>query len=608
MALLTGNGMEAFLRYCMAIGALVAALGAPPAVRAQSDAPFRAEYTVEVKDTTAHLFHVTATFSNLRQPRLDVALPIWTPGWYTLEYYAKNIRRFVVTDGAGTRLAAPLSRAQTWTIDTRGKSRVVVEFDYVANVLALNQAKITGTYAFFTGTQLFLEPVGHRNASSLVRFVAPSGWRIATALTETSDSAVYTAPDYDALVDAPTWLGAFESARFDVDGKPHFFVFGAGSHFSADTMRWQTERLATVVRTAEAIFGGLPYDKYLFFQLPDTAESDAAGALEHGNSFVGCCGPAELGADRYTAHEFFHLWNVKRIRPAELWPYDYARPVETPSLWMSEGVSEYYGGLIAYRAGLRTDTAFIGALGLTKTAIARNEERLYVSPSDASMATWRGYLHEPVSYYRTGEILGALLDLSIIRDTQGRRGLDDVMRLLYHQFFRRNRGFTPDDLARTVSSIAGRDYTDFFRRYVTGLDTPPFDSILVYAGVRAIPYTGTQLWSVFVGYSTPVAAGRRIETLFRGVVATAGLQVGDVMVAVDDTPIDRVRFLYPSGGALLTQRDHQRVVITVLRDSSRIQVPVTLRPFQSVNPGIAYDSTATAEQLAVRRRWLAKRE
>jgi predicted metalloprotease with PDZ domain len=596
------------MRHCITIGALVAALGAPPAARAQSHAPFRAEYTVEVRDTAAHLFHVTATFSNLRQPRLDVALPIWTPGWYTLEYYAKNIRRFVVTDGAGTRLAAPLSRAQTWTIDTRGRTRVVVEFDYVANVLALNQAKITGTYAFFTGTQLFLEPVGHRDATSLVRFVAPSGWRIATALTETSDSAVYTAPDYDALVDAPTWLGAFESVPFDVDGKPHFFVFGAGSHFSADTMRWQTEQLATVVRTAAAIFGGLPYDKYLFFQLPDTAESDAAGALEHGNSFVGCCGPADLGADRYTAHEFFHLWNVKRIRPAELWPYDYARPVETPSLWVSEGVSEYYGGLIAYRAGLQTDTAFIGALRLTMTSIASKEERLFVSPSDASMATWRGYLHEPVSYYRTGEILGALLDLSIIRDTQGRRGLDDVMRLLYHQFFRRNRGFTPDDLARTVSSIAGRDYTDFFRRYVAGLDTLPFDSILGYAGVRAIPYTGTQLWSVFVGYSTPVAAGRRIETLFPRVVATADLRVGDVMVAVDDTPIDRVRFLYPSGGALLTQKVHQRVVITVLRDSSRIQVPVTLVPFQSVKPGIAYDSTATEGQLAVRRRWLARSE
>jgi len=596
------------LKHCIAIAALAAALGSPASARGQAHAPFRAEYTVEVKDTAAHLFHVTATFNNLRQPRLDVALPIWTPGWYTLEYYATNVRRFMVTDGAGTRLAAPLSRAQTWTIDTRGKTRVVVEFDYVANVLALNQAKITGSYAFFTGTQLFLEPVGHRSAASLVRFVVPPGWRIASALAETSDPAVYTAPDYDALVDAPTWLGAFESVPFDVDGKPHFFVFGAGSHFSADTMRWQTEQLATVVRTAAAIFGGLPYDKYLFFQLPDTAESDAAGALEHGNSFVGCCGPADLGADRYTAHEFFHLWNVKRIRPAELSPYDYARPVETPSLWVSEGVSEYYGGLIAYRAGFETDTAFIGALRLTMTSIASKEERLFVSPSDASMATWRGYLHEPVSYYRTGEVLGALLDLSIIHDTQGRRGLDDVMRILYHQFFRRNRGFTPDDLARTVSSIAGRDYTDFFRRYVTGVESFPFDSILGYAGVRVIPYTGTQLWSVFVGYSTPVAAGRRIETLFPLVVATADLRVGDVMVAVDDTPIDRVRFLNPSGGALLTQKLHQRVVITVLRDSSRIQVPVTLVPVQSVKPGIAYDSTATAEQLAVRRRWLATRE
>lgn len=595
------------MRHCIVVGFLVAELGAPAAAAAQSDTLFRAEYTVEVKDTTAHLFHVTATFSNLRQPRLDVALPIWTPGWYTLEYYARNVRRFTVTDGAGTRLAAPLTRMQTWTIDTRGKSRLVVEFDYVANILALNQAKITGTYAFFTGTQLFLEPVGHRNATSLVRFVVPPGWRIISALAETADPAVYSAPDYDTLVDAPTCLGAFESVPFDVDGKPHFVVFGAGMHVAVDSMRSHTESLATMVRTAAAIFGGLPYDKYLFIQLPDSVESDAGGALEHGNSFVGCCGgPLELGAHRYTAHEFFHLWNVKRIRPAVLWPYDYARPVETPSLWLSEGVSDYYGGLIAYRAGLLSDTAFIGSLGLTMRSIARNGERLFVSPSDASMATFRGYLQEPVSYYSTGNILGAMLDLSIIHDTQGRRGLDDVMRILYHQYFQQNRGFTPDDLVRTVNSVAGRDYSDFFRRYVTGVEAFPLDSILDYAGVRVVPYTGTQIWSLLNAYSTPVTGGRRLHTLFRGVAAAAGLRVGDVMVAVDDTPIDQVRFLYPNGCCLLTERDHQRVVITILRDSIRLQIPVTLRPFRGVDPGIAYDSMPTAGRFAVRRRWLAR--
>ena len=141
------------------------------------------------------------------------------------------------------------------------------------------------------------------------------------------------------------------------------------------------------------------------------------------------------------------------------------------------------------------------------SSIARNEERLFVSPSDASMATFRGYLQEPVSYYSTGNILGAMLDLSIIHDTQGRRGLDDVMRILYQQYFQQNRGFTPGDLVRAVSSVEGRDYSDFFRRYVTGLDAPPFDSILGYAGVRVVPYTGTKVRSVLNAYSTPVAGG-----------------------------------------------------------------------------------------------------
>jgi len=330
--------------------------------------------------------------------------------------------------------------------------------------------------------------------------------------------------------------------------------------------------------------------------------------LEHGNSFVGCCGgPLALYVDESTAHEFFHLWNVKRIRPAELWPYDYARPVETPSLWVSEGITVYYGLLIPYRAGALSDTAFIGNLASMMAGIARNEERLFVSPSDASMATWRGYGQEPVNYYRTGAILGALLDLSIIRDTQGRRGLDDVMRELYRQFYLRRNGFTPNDLVRAMSSIAGRDYTDFFRRYVTGLEAPPFDSILDYAGVRTVP--STQMWSNLHAASTRVAAGRRLDNLWtRGAAVTAGLRRGDVMVAIDDMPIDRVRFLYPNGCCLLTQQGHPRVVVTILRDSSRIQVPVNLQQFRSADASIVYDSTPTEAQLAVRRRWLAKQQ
>jgi predicted metalloprotease with PDZ domain len=598
----------------MFVPCLVAAFslgGAPDEAQARQTA-FRAEYTVQVKDTAAQLFHVTATFRNVHQPMLQLSLPIWTPGWYTLEYYAKNVRHFAVSDGAGARLAAPLLHAQTWNVDTHGANTVVAEFDYIANVLALNQARITSTFAFFTGTQLFLEPVGHRNAQSLVRFVVPTGWRIATALAETADSAVYAAPDYDALVDAPTWLGAFVRYQFDVDGKRHFLVFGSGVHSPPDTMRHYTEQLATMVRTVGTIFGGLPYDKYLFFWLPDSAESPASGGLEHANAQVLCCDSTtqlnSLSANAGIAHEFFHVWNVKRIRPAEFWPDDYSRPIDTPSLWVSEGITNYYGAKTAYRAGFDAEPWFLASLVQSITAYESNPERRFVSLSDASRSTWRAYLHEPVNYYRGGNIAGALLDLSILHDTRGRRGLDDVMRALYSGFYQRNKGFTPADLIRTVGTVAGRDYSDFFRRYVDGLEVPPYDSIFGYAGLRN-PDHGRVL--AYLGIlSTVTAQGRRVNAVGPArngsLAGVAGLRAGDVLLAMDGVPIDRVPFDPPGNALLIRPGDSRRVVFTILRDTTRIAVPITLRPGGPPAIRLEYDSAATADQIAVRRAWLAR--
>lgn len=413
-----------------------------PAHAQRRNGAFHAEYTVTVKDTAAHLFHVRATFSNIHQPRLDLALPVWTPGWYTIENYGKNVLRFSVTDSAGVRLRAPLLHAQTWSIDTRGRSHVTAEFDYAATVSAVNQAKVTSTYAFFTGTQLFLEPVGHRAASATVRFIVPQQWRIATALRDTKDATVFTASGYDALVDAPTMLGMIDVYPFDVDGTPHFFVQKSVAPISADTIAAATAKFASMVRTARAMFGSLPYDKYLVFSLPDTTESRASGALEHLNSYVSPEGPM-VGLPFPNTHEFFHVWNVKRIRPAEMWPYNYAGPNETPSLWVSEGITSYSGDMLWYRA-FGGDSTFLAHLDGAISFIENNAARRYISPADASMATWLGY-DTPVafsmSYYAQGFALGALLDLSILHDTQGRRGLDDVLRTLYAQFYLKGKGF-----------------------------------------------------------------------------------------------------------------------------------------------------------------------
>jgi predicted metalloprotease with PDZ domain len=347
-------------------------------------------------------------------------------------------------------------------------------------------------------------------------------------------------------------------------------------------------------------------NKYVFFWLPDSAESKADGALEHANSYVVCCGgPTALSVNNYTAHEFFHLWNVKRIRPAELWPYDYSRPIDTPSLWLSEGITDYYGLLLSYRAGFMSDTALVQRLAALIAGNESNDERKYVSPSDASMSTWRAYLHEPVNYYDVGTVLGALLDVSILQDTRGSRGLGDVMRALYEQFYERNKGFTPSDLVRTVSAVAGQDYGDFFRRYVTGVEVPHYDSIFNYAGVRLARSPTT--WGILGTLSTVVDHGRRLDTVAAGLpAAVAGLRKDDVLVAIDGVPVERVPFLNPNGCCIPISQTNALVVVTVLRGSTRLQVPLTLRRGQTTF-SVEFDPGATPEQVAVRRAWLAKR-
>lgn len=593
-------------------GVATAVLGVAPLGAQARGSGFRSEYTVEVRDTTTHLFHVTATFSNVRQPRLDLALPVWTPGWYTIENYGKNVLRFTVKDGSGARLPAPLSHAQTWSIDTRGTDRVVAEFDYLANVMALNQAKITDSFAFFTGTQLFLEPVGHRDAPATLRLIVPAGWRIVSALHETADSTVFTAANYDELVDGPTEMGALDVIRFEVEGKPHFLVLNPAGTLPADSLRQYRERLAAMIRAQSAIFGGLPYDKYVFFYILRSAESNAEGALEHLNSHVVLFGGSIRDfADALVgrpAHEFFHLWNVKRIRPAEMWPYDYSRPNETPSLWVSEGITSYYEDLTLYRAGLNPDTAFLNSIASAMGGIESNDARRYFSPSDASISTWLGYDTRTafsISYYGQGEVLGALLDISIRRDTRGARGLDDVMRALYTQFYQRGNGFTPSDLVHVVSAVAGRDYAGFFGRYVTGVEVPPYDTILGYAGLRV--ERSEQTMGVLGAGAEAIPRGRVVRSIVPfSAAARAGLRTGDTLIAADGTPIGQVLLGRRSVGMALVGKAGQPVVFTISRGGQEQQLPVTFEPHRAVSFRIRLDSSAMPDQLAVRNAWLAR--
>ena len=509
----------------------IALVAAAPAAYSQAN-QMRVEYAVAVADVEKQLFRVTTQIKNIREPNLTVSLPTWTPGWYTVENYARNILRFKVTDASGNWVQPVMTRKQTWRIDTTGIRELTIEFDYQATILALNQAKISKDFAFFTGTQLFLEVSGHRNRPSTVRFEVPSGWKIMSSLKETPNPTVFLASDYDTLVDATTQMGNFDVTRFTVEGKPHYFVATPAGAFSKEKSEKFVDMLGKAYAAQSAMFGGLPYEKHVCFYFFQRAESNAGGALEHGNSFVAFAPPGDRATPEMligtAAHEFFHTWNVKRIRPAQMWPYDYSRENETPLLWVSEGFTNYYTNKSLLWAGIADRARFLQGVAGAIGGVENNPVRQYISPADSSTSTWLGYdTPQPfeISYYTQGQNLGALLDLSILADTRGAAGLDDVFRALYREHYQRGKGFTSEDLQALINRVAKSDYSKFFSRYVFGVEVPKYDVILGYAGYQLDPEAKGQNRYRIIDMPNPTREQLRVrEAWMSGSAAKAATQ------------------------------------------------------------------------------------
>lgn len=570
---------------------------------AYAQKPLQITHTVSLSDPATQQFHITTDIGKIDQPQLDLSLPTWTPGWYTVENYFKNVLRFRVTDASGRVLPLRMSRKQTWNIDTRGLKEIRVDYDYSATVLGLNQAKIATDFAFFTGIQLFLEPNGHKNDPATVKFQIPQGWKLLTALKDTADPMVFTAADYDVLVDAPVMMGNFDITKFEVEGKPHYFAAAPAGVFNAEKSRRFTEIWTNTIKAESAIFGGLPYEKYIAFYFFMPAQSNASGALEHLNSYVAFAPAGERstpeGIIGTGAHEFFHLWNVKRIRPAEMWPYDYSRENETPLLWVSEGFTNYYGIVGTYRGGVTTKEEFLSSAANAAAGIENSEARKYISPANSSVSTWAGYDTATafgISYYTQGQNLAALLDLSIRNDTDGRSSLDDMMRALFNDHYKKGKGFTTNDMIGIINKLTKKDYADFYNKYVFGTEIPDYDRIFGYAGydlVKKIENTPDFGFSI-----RPRNGGFGINGLETGgAAAIAGLKVGDVITKINgDAP-----FNAPFGTFA-----GKEVKLTVFRDGIEMEIPIKVGSREFTSFSLAEKRGATPQQLKIREGWLKR--
>jgi len=361
--------------------------------------------------------------------------------------------------------------------------------------------------------------------------------------------------------------------------------------------------LATTCKAALAIFGGLPYEKYVAFYFFMPAQSNASGALEHLNSYVAF----SPGGERSTpegiigtgAHEFFHLWNVKRIRPAEMWPYDYSRENETPLLWVSEGFTNYYGVVGTYRGGVTSKENFLARVADAAAGIENTEARKYISPANSSVSTWAGYdtpVAFGISYYTQGQNLAALLDLSIRNDTDGRSSLDDVMRALFKDHYKKGKGFTTADMIGIINKLTKKDYNDFYNRYVFGTDVPDYDRIFGYAGysfdkkIEASPDFGFSVRPRNGGFGI-----NGVET--GGSAAAAGLKVGDVIMKINgDSP-----FSAPFGTFA-----GKEIKLTVNRDGKDIEMPMKVGSRDVTNYSLTEKNGATSKQLKIREGWLKR--
>jgi predicted metalloprotease with PDZ domain len=558
---------------------LVLVLLLPSSLRAQA-----VRYEVSLT-SGAREFHVSAEFPAAGKDTLFVSLPAWSPGSYEIQNYARYVFGFSAKNAAGQPLRWDRGDKDTWRVVTGSTDRVTVEFNYEADTIDLSIARVAPDFAQFLGTNLFLFEEGQLARPAEVRFRVPAGWRVTSAL-KGPVHGVYRAADYHELADAMTFLGRYSVDSLQADGKWIRIVVWPATDYTPAVARNLRNGIAKMAPVQNRIMGEAPYDVYTVFFNVIHEPVGFGGGLEHSFSQYDIM-PAQAFADAsgtlgdfmypLLSHEFFHLWNVKRIRPAELWPYDYRVEQYTPLLWWSEGVTDYYADLTNLRSGLWSVDQFIDNTRSNIDQVEQIPEPW--SAEDGSEATWIHEVHINSSqlYYPKGSLLGLLLDISIRDATDNAHSLDEVIRALYTRYYRQSKGFTTADLLRELRTAGMPDVDTFYRRYVDGRDSLPYEAVFTKAGIAF----NRQIVTVpFVGVSTGATpdGALLVQQVSPGSSAAgAGVEPGDALVSVGDVKVTAERDWGAEFRTRYRGKSGQPLTITVQRGGRSLTLNTTVR-------------------------------
>lgn len=467
-------------------------------------------YTIRFPDTGAHLAEVEAVVPAAGRDEVELRMATWSPGFYKVEDYAKQVRSLIVTGPGGRRLAVERTLGNRWRIKSGGVPRVTVTYRLLCEGRSVTTNAVVGDLAVLNGPATYLAPLDDPARTYEVRVELPAGWtRVMTALEPLAGDRAhcFKAKDFETLADAPILAGRMSIHEFDVGGSTHLVV-DAGERDGWDSEHASRD-LEKIVREDSKLWGELPFKRYLFLNV----FRKGGGGLEHRDCCLLTTSAATAVTPRryvgwlnFVSHEYVHAFNARRLRPVELGPFDYENPPRTPSLWVAEGLTSYYGELLVARAGLASRKEYLEAVSNHIGTLQTMPGRLVQTLEASSLAVWdtgtSGIGRDAattVSYYEKGPVVGFLLDARIRRATGGSRSLDDAMRLAYRRFSG-DRGFTPEQFRATVSEVAGTDLSDWFRRAVATTEELDYDEALDWYGLRFATVEGPsqRSWSLEV--------------------------------------------------------------------------------------------------------------
>jgi predicted metalloprotease with PDZ domain len=484
---------------------------------------------------------------NVSGPALDVALPVWRPGKYAVLNPAGSVSGVRAQASTGEPLTISKLDKTTWRVQTNGAHDVEVFYTLYANSLNDRTRHVDDTHAFLSGATVFFYVPDRRNDPLSLQLQAPQNWKIACGLEHApNDPTTLLAPSYDVLIDSPIEIGVHDVLHFQVRGVPHEIVIWGEAQYDRSRL---TSDFAKIVETQAALFGGIPYERYLFLI---HIGPGLGGGTEHVNSTI-MQTPARAFEDEdnyqkllsLASHELFHAWNVKRLRPAALRTIDFAKENYTDLLWFCEGTTSYYDDLFVVRAGLNSPDAYLKTLGEAIHQLRSRPGSRVQSLAESSFDAWIKFnqpspddVNSTVSYYDNGALASLLLDLELRKRTANRVSLDAVMREMHERFPDSGPGFTTDDLIEMASRLSQTRFEEFFDRYIQGTDAYPFEDVLDVVGLtlsRSNQVPGVDGARAYIGLNLQDLNGCASVryVLSDGPAYTAGVLVGDEIVAMN---------------------------------------------------------------------------